>query len=206
MHSTDRDPSSRTPRGLAREPSFAISTHRLGLYVLFGSLSVLFGSSLVGFVVARTDATIWRPPGAPALPLGLWVSGALVIGISVALQSGLRAARKNLLDTCFSRLAGAAGLALLFLTAQSANWAAMHQSMTQVLPRTLRLDTFYLLTGLHALHVVGGLVPLGIVLSKTRRREYSSSRHEGLVLCVQYWHYLSIVWLILFAALKLGSD
>ncbi|HET9929853.1 MAG TPA: cytochrome c oxidase subunit 3, partial [Polyangiaceae bacterium] len=65
--------------------------------------------------------------------------------------------------------------------------------------------TFYVLTGLHAAHVVGGFVPAGIVFARARRREYSSSRHEGVLLCTQYWHYLGVVWLALFLVLELSS-
>lgn len=188
-----------------RQPSFAISTPRLGLYVLFGSLSMLFGSTLVGYFVTRADAPVWRPVGAPGLPSGLWVSSALVVGISAALEAALIAARKNRLTTVSRRLAAGTVFAVLFLLMQALNWFEMHQSVASVEIRTLRLDTFYLLTGLHAAHVLGGLVPLGIVLLRNKRKEYSSSRHEGMVLCVQYWHYLSIVWVVLFVTLKLGS-
>jgi heme/copper-type cytochrome/quinol oxidase subunit 3 len=37
------------------------------------------------------------------------------------------------------------------------------------------------------------------------KRQYSSSRHEGLSLCAQYWHYLGVVWLILVTMLYLGN-
>jgi cytochrome c oxidase subunit 3 len=71
--------------------------------------------------------------------------------------------------------------------------------------RSLYPYTFYMLTGLHAAHVVGGLVPLTLVMSRARRREYSSSSHEGVQLCVHYWHYLGVVWLVLFSALELST-
>ena len=58
---------------------------------------------------------------------------------------------------------------------------------------------------MHALHVLGGFVPLGIVIHHASRRQYSSSQHEGLSLCAQYWHYLGVVWLILAAMLYLGD-
>ena len=57
--------------------------------------------------------------------------------------------------------------------------------------------TFYWLTALHAAHVVGGFVPLGIVIARARRRQYSSSRYEGVRLCKQYWDYLGVVWIVL---------
>jgi len=62
-----------------------------------------------------------------------------------------------------------------------------------------------MLTGLHAVHVIGGFVPLLVVQAKARRREYSSSNHEGVKLCAQYWDYLGVIWLILIAVLYFAT-
>jgi cytochrome c oxidase subunit 3 len=75
-----------------------------------------------------------------------------------------------------------------------------------VLPRpTLFAFTFYLLTGLHAAHVLGGFVPLGIVLHRAGEREYSSSRYDGVRFCVWYWHYLGVIWLVLLTVMFLAD-
>ena len=71
--------------------------------------------------------------------------------------------------------------------------------------RTLYGFTFYMLTGLHALHVIGGFVPLVIVLNKAKGREYSSSNHEGVKLCAQYWDYLGVIWLCLLSVLYFAT-
>lgn len=182
-----------------------MSSRRLGLYVLFASLTVLFGAGLVGYFVTRAASAAWRPPGMPGLPAGLWVSSALVIGISVLMEAGLAAARKNQPRALWQRLWAGLLCVALFLIAQAHNWLEMHRSIAQIELRTLFPYTFYLLTGLHAAHVVGGLVPLGIVLARAHRREYSSSRHEGILLCTQYWHFLTVIWIVLFVALEFGS-
>ena len=71
----------------------------------------------------------------------------------------------------------------------------------EVANQSLYAFTFYLLTGLHWLHVVGGFAPLGVVLYRVNQREYSSSRMEGIKFCVQYWHYLGAIWLVLLTTL-----
>jgi cytochrome c oxidase subunit 3 len=58
-----------------------------------------------------------------------------------------------------------------------------------------------LLVGLHAAHVLGGFVPLMLIHGRLMRRDYSSSRHDGVTFCVQYWHYLGVVWLLLLGIL-----
>lgn len=199
----DQDPpsESRPPR----QPSFSMSARHLGLYVLLASLTVLFGASLVGYLITRAGAPLWRPQGMPGLPWGLWISTALVIALSVVLELALSAARHNRLQALSRSLWASVILAMAFLLAQAQNWVAMHEATATVPARTLFPYTFYLLTGLHAAHVVGGLVPLGLVLARAERREYSSSRHEGVALCIKYWHFLTAVWLVLFTALLLGS-
>jgi cytochrome c oxidase subunit 3 len=189
----------------SREPSFAMSAQQLGVYILLASLSVLFTASIVGYLITRSESEIWRPPGMPGLPAGLWLSSVLALGISVALETARRAVQKNQPRALRQRLWTSALLALGFLGAQIQNWRVMHAAIAHLETRTLFPYTFYMLTGLHAAHVVGGLVPLGLVLYRAEKREYSSSRHEGLRLCIQYWHFLSGVWAVLFVLLELGS-
>jgi cytochrome c oxidase subunit 3 len=99
-------------------------------------------------------------------------------------------------------LGGAFSLA--FLAAQSSNWYRVLELNPVLRNQELALFTFYMLTGVHALHVIGGFVPLGYVLYRAYQREYSSSRHEGVKLCIQYWHFLGVVWLLLLAVMLLA--
>ncbi len=181
-----------------------LSARQLALYVAFGSFSVLFLAALVAFFVTRAQATLFQAPDMPGLPGGLWLSTGLIVAMSSAFQGALVAARKNQSSTLLRRLWFGAALVVLFLLTQGQNWLHMQRAVAQASVRTLYPYTFYLLTGLHAAHVLGGLVPVTIVLWRATRREYSSSRHEGVALCAQYWHYLGIVWLVLFATLELS--
>ena len=81
------------------------------------------------------------------------------------------------------------------------DWFQILEAERAWLDKSLYTFCFFTLTGVHALHVLGGFVPLGIVLHRAKRREYSSSRHEGVRFCVQYWHFLAVVWLVLVAVL-----
>jgi cytochrome c oxidase subunit 3 len=173
--------------------------------VLFASLSMLFGASMVGYFVTRSQSAAWRTADLPGLPGGLWLSTALIVAISATFQNALRAVRENRSRALLRRLWFGAGFVVLFLSAQAQNWLFMQRATSAVAVRTLYPYTFYMLTGLHAAHVVGGLVPLSIVMHRARRHEYSSSSHEGVELCVQYWHYLGVVWLVLFTTLELCS-
>lgn len=190
--------------GESRQPSLRMSTGQLGMLVFLASLGMVFAASLVAYFITRYQSAVWRPPGAPGLPPGLWVSTVTMVLVSVALEYAKRCVKHNRLASLSRALLASAALAVLFLVAQALNWRQL--AVAQIAPPvSLYGFTFYLLTGLHALHIVGGLVPLGIVWARARAREYSSSRYEGLRFCVQYWHFLGVVWLVLLATLELWS-
>ncbi|HET9954055.1 MAG TPA: cytochrome c oxidase subunit 3 [Polyangiaceae bacterium] len=178
-----------------------LSPRRMGLYVLLLSLSMFFAASLVGYFITRAQAAVFRVPEMTGAPRGLWLSSALLVAQSFTLQAALSAVRANRLGSLRSRLALGFVLGVVFVLVQGENWYSLIRTERLLGVHTLYTFTFYLLTGLHAAHVIGGLIPLGWVWKRARQAEYSSSHHEGISLCVQYWHFLSIVWAILFVAL-----
>jgi cytochrome c oxidase subunit III len=180
----------------------SLSLRQLGMIVLFCSMTVLFIASLIGFWFTRLTSPHYRAPGLPDLPSGLLLSTALIGLTSFCIWQAQVAVKRNLLEALRRWLLAAAAVASLFLLTQSANWFAMRPPRDE---NSLYLATFFLLTGVHALHVLGGFVPLGFVLHHAWRRHYSSSNHEGLSLCAQYWHFLGAVWLVLVATLYLGN-
>jgi cytochrome c oxidase subunit 3 len=166
---------------------------------------MLFAASIVGYLATRSANLIWRTPEMAELPKGLWLSTAVLLATSLALESARKALRHNRQQALLRRLWLSVACIAVFLLVQVQNWAVMHQGELAAPIRTLYPYTFYLLTGLHAAHVIGGLVPLGIVISRAKRHEYSSSRSEGLALCVLYWHYLGVIWLVLFSVLLIKT-
>ena len=183
----------------------SVSAKQLLMIALFGTLSMLFGASVVGYLITRSQNDVWKTASMPGLPLGLVASTILLAGLSAAMHVALRAVRQNRFETLQRALTVALLLGLAFVVGQAENWRSMYAAAIATDARTLYAFTFYMLTGLHAAHVIGGFVPLCIVLGKTRRREYSSSNHEGVKLCAQYWDYLGIVWLILISVLYFAT-
>jgi cytochrome c oxidase subunit III len=178
-----------------------MSQAQLGLVVLFVSMTVLFGASLIAYLFTRAANPVWRTPEMPPLPVGLLASTALLAALSVFMHRAVRAARQNRNEGLVRELQFALASGLAFLVCQSTNWKTMIPALHGTDPYARYAFTFYWLTALHAAHVVGGFVPLGLVLARARRRQYSSSRHEGVRLCKQYWDYLGIVWIVLLATL-----
>jgi heme/copper-type cytochrome/quinol oxidase subunit 3 len=185
------------PDGERRAPEQPPST--LGLWVFLASLSMLFAASIVGFVVIRLRAESWPPPGAPGLPFSLWISTALAVGCSVATQKALVAIRGGDAVRLNRWLLGAMGCALLFLASQSWGWWVI---LGQESFRThLYGFAFIMITGLHGAHVLGGLLTLLVVWILALRDKYSWAHYHGVRNAAIYWHYLTVVWLILFGLL-----
>ncbi len=188
-----------------RQASIRLSTRQLGVFVLFASLSMLFGASLVGYLITRAESEVWRPAGVPGLPLGLLGSTLVLFGNAAAMHHALGAVRDNKPLTLVRDLWIACAFAVAFVIGQALNWTSMWVGLGIAGQKTLYAFTFYMLTGLHVLHVLGGLVPLGIVIARARKREYSSSNHEGVLLVRQYWDFLGVVWIVLLALLYLRT-
>jgi cytochrome c oxidase subunit III len=172
------------------------SRSELGIAVLFVSLSMLFGGALVAYVWIRLASSDWRG-GLPGLPLGMLASSALIVGLSGAMHWALFAVRKNRTQALQAGLRLALIFAISFLLVQLINWRAMSAAELAPHASTLYPFTFFLLTGLHAAHVLGGIVPHLFVMRRAADHAYSSSRHDGVRFCTQYWDYLGAVWLVL---------
>lgn len=183
-------------------PISRLSTRQFGLFVLMASMTVLFLATLVAYVYTRLVNPVWKTPEMPDLPIGLVGSSVMLAGLSIAMHHAVHAARQNRSETLKRDLWLALAFCIAFLAGQVLNWLSMAPGLfTTSVPHPLYPFTFYMLTGLHAAHVIGGFIPLGIVIGQAQRNRYTSSAYEGLNLCRQYWDYLGVVWLVLIAAL-----
>lgn len=196
-----------TPRqaeddGRSREEIKGAST--CGLWLFIATLSMLFAASLVGYLVIRYRTPEWPPAGMPPLPVGLFFSTFILILCSVSLHGALDSARKDRQSMLRLMLAAGFVLGILFLVSQLLAWSKLLGAQVYA-QANLYAFTFYLLTGLHGVHVIGGLIPLGI----TVRKAYAGSYNPHWVLPVQhvgmYWHFLLIVWLVMFTVMEIAG-
>jgi cytochrome c oxidase subunit III len=169
-----------------------------GMAVLLMSLSMLFGASMVALIVARARSAAWPPHGMPPLPSSLWISTVIILLASAAIQRARNAIRRNQPARLTRFLWVTLVIGLLFLAAQIFNWIEFYTAIRHIKFSGAYLGMFYVLTGLHAAHVVGGLIPLGVVLGRARRGRYSRGYHPGVRYLALYWHFLDAIWIVLF--------
>jgi len=181
----------------------AIPPQRVGLWAFLGVVTSLFLLFIIMYV-ERSSFSDWRPLADPQL---LWLNTALLIVGSAALQLARNAAGAGRLNAVRANLTAGAVFTVAFLAGQIQAWQQV--TATGHFMATNPADAFfYLLTGLHGLHLLGGL----FVLAKTTLRAWQRPDPEdveqaaGLRLSVQlcsfYWHYLLLLWLVLFYMLS----
>lgn len=172
-----------------------------GMWLFIASLGMLFGASLALYFISRATVPgfLGKLPHAPAW---LYAGTAVLVISSITMQHAVTCVRRGWLDGLRNAMFVTLALGGVFLASQFAAW--VHYTRLDI-DATANLATFsvYLLTVLHALHVMGGLVGLTWVSLRAHRRWYSPARSAGVRACALYWHFLGVVWLILFAALFL---
>ncbi len=155
-----------------------INAGEIGMVVVIAGFSVLFAASVVFYLFMRHMHQPWPPANFPALPSSLWLSTLDIVCTSITIQGAVLAARRD--DTVGLRrnLVASLVLALGFLGLQSYAWYSIWQQMAAVAGGigSSYLTTFYIMTGLHAAHVVGGLVPLVIITVNAYRSMYGTKK------------------------------
>lgn len=175
---------------------------KIGLGVFLAVAGSLF-ALLVSAYSMRMAMADWRTLPVPAV---LWLNTILLILASVALQTGVTAGRRDDFGGVRSSLLVAYVSSLAFLFGQTLAWGELVATGYFAADNPANAF-FYLITAVHGLHVLGGLVAL---MRTTTRAfdgpETSPPRTIGelrlsVELCAIYWHFLLLVWLVLFSFL-----
>ncbi len=175
---------------------------RMGMWLLLAALAMLFGAVIVGYLVIRSRAPEWPPPGTPALPFGLWISTALLVLQSVLLVTSERSIRIGPSGGGGRMLAAALLVGIAFLGVQVSNW--MRLAADNVLPdESLIIWGFYVLSFLHAVHVLAGIVPMILITIRSLRGRSTATEPEEVHLVGMYSHFLLVTWLVILFVLMI---
>ena len=178
-----------------------------GMWVFIAVVAMIFVACILGYVVVRFDqppGREWMPEGTPGLPSALLLSSAVLLISSWTMQLAVRAARLGQQMQLVYAMGATLGLALLFLAVQALAWNELWTRHATI-ESGLYAWTVYVLTGVHALHVIGGLPPMVYVFRRSREGQYTPTDYNGVVLCAMYWHALDVIWMVLYATLWICS-
>lgn len=179
------------PGGGERSPVPAV---KIGLYVFLAVVGALFSLFISAYLMRVGTPDWWSTP----VPRLLWWNTAALMVSSMAMQWAKTEAQRSRRDAMRAALLIALATAILFLTGQIFAWKELTEA-GYVLVDNPANSFFYLITGMHGLHILGGLMALGRTMARAQGRIVTDGMRLAVDLCATYWHFMLIVWLILFA-------
>lgn len=173
--------------------------YRQGGWLFLGTLLIFFLSSLLLYgiyaITRRGDAQSLVP-----LPMSFLTSTVCLLAISALVHWATRAVRRSKLMLTSTLLGISALAALVFMAIQYMSMLGMLQgpAMGGGTGKGV-VGMVVVLAFLHALHVAGGVIALGIVSVRSMQGRYDHERHWPVDFAAQYWHFLDLVWLCMLA-------
>ncbi|WP_341937726.1 cytochrome c oxidase subunit 3 [Marinimicrobium sp. C2-29] len=185
------------------------TSKRIALCVFLVIVTVVFSLFVVTFLTHSLYPGFQALAGEPWRPLGdtsqLWVNTGLLVLSSALMQLSVNSARAGKPGYCLASLLSAALFTLLFLLAQLWLWQQL-SGMGYGVRSNPSSSYFFLFTGVHGIHLLGGLLVLARPLSHIWHASKAEVISKSLRLCAVYWHYLLAVWLILFFLLTRSPE
>jgi cytochrome c oxidase subunit III len=182
----------------AGAPEGRVNPAKLGL-VLFITAELMFFAGLISsFLVFRLSPIQWPPPGQPRLPVEVTsVNTAILLLSGVTFFLALKPLRQGRIPLFLKLLTATAVGGCLFLAIQGFEWVRLlHYGLT--VRGSIFGGFFYCLVGVHALHVLGGLLALLWVVSQAYKGVYNPTHTLGVELCRTYWFLVVGLWPVLF--------
>ena len=174
---------------------------KIGLGVFLAVAGALF-TLIISAYSMRMSMADWRALPVPKL---LWFNTGVLVLSSVALQWAHLAARRNDLEGVIVGLLAGGVSAVVFLVGQLLAWQQLSAAGYFVASNPAN-SFFYLITAVHGLHLMGGLVALGRTTAKVWRSAEMTQVRLSVELCAIYWHFLLLVWLVLLGLLTGWTD
>ncbi|WP_088893927.1 cytochrome c oxidase subunit 3 [Leptolyngbya ohadii] len=176
--------------------------HRIfGIIVFLVAESMIFLGLFVAYLTFRAVYPSWPPEGTPERELLLpGINTILLVSSSFVIHQADTAIKNNNVAKFRAWFAATGLMGAIFLVGQLYEYFHLEFG----LKTNLYASTFYVLTGFHGLHVLFGLILILAVLWRSRsQNHYSSQHHFGIEAAELYWHFVDVVWVILFVLLYL---
>jgi heme/copper-type cytochrome/quinol oxidase subunit 3 len=175
---------------------------KMGMWVFLCS-EVMFFTGLIGsYIVLRFATPLWPVPGTVLnIPLTAFNTFVLICS-SVTMVQALAAVqrgdmRKTKLFLCLTVLGGA-----FFLSIQAIEyWKLLHENFNPHV--SLFGSIFFTTTGFHGFHVLCGVICMAFVTGKALLGKYTQASHLGIETVGLYWHFVDLVWIVLFTIIYL---
>ena len=195
--------------GLSHDSTGGISNVVLGMLLFLTSEVMFFAGLFAAYFSVRAHAPLWPPINPETneafriemLPLVLPATVLLILS-SFTCQFAVWGIRRGDRVAFVRNIAVTFVIGVTFLVMQAIDYAALgSEGMT--LASGPYGTTYFTLTGFHGAHVFGGVVMLGVVLYRGMAGQFSARHHDAVEAASLYWHFVDVVWILLFSLLYL---
>jgi cytochrome c oxidase subunit 3 len=181
---------------------YASDKFRIGMWFLLLVVLMTFGGLIGAYVVLATNQALeWKPFD---LPVQVWISTALIFASSLTYSISQKFLKSEKQIEAKNWLLATTVLGAMFISSQILAWLEL-VSQGVYLASNPYAGFFYILTAVHALHVLGGICLLGYLLLRTWRKAFSEeelTKRKSIARAVGwYWHFMDGLWIVLFLLL-----
>lgn len=182
-------------------PTMGLAMNKLGMWIFLASEIMFFTALIAAFVTFRVRGMMVIPEEALNVPLSAANTFILIVS-SFTVVMALDAVQRNKMNQFALFLLATLALGGTFIGIQGLEWSELFQH--GITPSGDLFGTaFFVLTGFHGLHVIIGLLWLSIMLLKAFRGDFTRENNLGIEIFGLYWHFVDIVWIILFTIIYL---
>lgn len=183
---------------VAIEQKNKIHPHKFTLWVAIGSILMMFAGLTSAYIVKRNQAN-WTSFEIPVL---FWISTAAIVASSFTIMAAIKAFKERAISRYRSLMMVTTVLGVLFIVLQVIGFKQLWD-IGLTLQKNVAYSFLYVIVGLHALHVIGGVVALVVMALKAfsnKTRVYSAIPIE---VTATYWHFVDVLWIYLLIFLVL---
>ncbi len=184
----------------ANQP-IGMNPKKFALWLFMATVIMLFAAWTSAYIVKRGDIG-WAEV---IVPDQFWVNTVIILASSVTMIWAVRAARKDKLETVKLALSITTILGVAFVVGQFMAYNEMIRLGEHLTGGAVSHSFVYVLSGAHGVHLISGVVVLGIVLAATFKYKVHSKNMDLIEMCATYWHFLDVLWLYLFVFLLINK-
>ena len=195
--------------GLAHDERGGISNVVLGMLLFITSEVMFFAGLFAAYFNVRANAPRWPPINAEtAEPFRLEIlplvgpATVLLILSSFTCQLAVWAIRRDDRAAFIRNIAATFLIGVVFLVMQAIDYMLLYSEGITLSAGPFG-TTYFTLTGFHGAHVFGGAIMLFVVLYRGLAGQFSSRHHDAVEAVSLYWHFVDVVWILLFSLLYL---
>lgn len=172
-----------------------------GMVLFLIAEGMIFFGMFGAYLTFRSSLPVFPPEGTPELELLLpGINTINLISSSFVIHNADSAIKKGDVRGMQKWFAITAMMGIIFLIGQVYEYTHLEFGLTT----NLFASAFYILTGFHGLHVTIGVLAILAVLIRSRKPgHYGASNHFGIEAAELYWHFVDVIWIILFGLIYL---